>query len=301
MLHNPFLKWYLAHSRQLSYLTPIRLVILPDPFSWLFFLSQRLVTLVLLKHLLVDIYLFTGKLALAAYGDEQTPTESEDRQVLEATLEELYGMPEREETLLAPQITAIRKNLVGFPALMLSDPTWEQWRAAIEEAAELIARKHFPESDTPLEEAALGPLLYRTHAWLSTLVKGQKISVVRHIYKTRLITLFQAKDITDLMLPPIIRKVVRKTFQAYGWLKWPLKVYRFSRKTTLPAIAVNIGWILSKKSALALIYGRSFDQVCSELDMVYQLSRKPQGEGRGNGVQDGRKPEKAIVSNSPQD
>ena len=185
-------------------------------------------------------------------------------------------MEERATGQPDPRILEIRKRLVGFPGLMISDPSWAQWKSATQDAARLISRKYFPASDNPLEEAAVGPLLYRTHAWLGTLVKGEGIAIVRYLYNTRLATLFQARELSDLMLPPPVRKVIRRSFQAYGWLKWPLKAYRLSRKTTLPGIAMSIGWILGKKSALALIYGRSFDQVCEELDLVYKLSQKPE-------------------------
>jgi hypothetical protein len=285
LLHNRLFAWYFKHRSKLRYLTGVRLVILPDPFSWLAFLSQRLVTLILVKHLLVDVYLFTGKLALAAYDRVTESSMEEDNNVLVDTLEELYGMEEPKAANQDPQILEIRNRLVGFPGLMISDPTWEQWKSAIQDAAKLTAGKYFPASDNPMEEAAVGPLLYRTQSLLGTLAKGEGIAIVRYIYKTRLAILFQAKDLSDLMLPPLARKVIRKTFQAYGWLKWPLKAYRWSRRTTLPGMAISIGWILGKKSALALIYGRSFDQVCEELDLVYRLSKNIRENGPGRNFQ----------------
>ena len=130
----------------------------------------------------------------------------------------------------------------------------------------------FPIPTAPLEEAAIGPLLYRTRSWLSTLGKGNNIILVRHLYKTRLETLFFAKDISDLVLTPTVRGIVRSSFSTYGWLRWPLKIYRRVKRFSLSGVAADLGWILGKKSALALICGRTFDQTCRELDWVYRAS-----------------------------
>ena len=162
---------------------------------------------------------------------------------------------------------------MGFSTIILSNPTWQDWKSAVRKAAEVLSRRHFPDSDRPLEEAAIGPLIYRTRSLLSTLGKGNKVVVVRYVYKMRLETLLQAKDVGDLVLTPAVRGIVRTSVAAYGWLKWPLKIYRRIKRFSLPGIAADMGWIVGKKAALALIYGRTFDQTCRELDWVYRASK----------------------------
>jgi hypothetical protein len=228
-----------------------------------------------MKNLLVDITLFVGKLALDAFdGKSEGPVE-EDRHSLEEALEDLSHVEIAAAMANDPEIAAIRQKLVGFSTIMLSNPTWQDWKSAVGEAAEVLAQRHFPHSDRPLEEAAIGPLLYRTRSLLSTLGKGNNIFLVRSVYQTRLETLLQAKDLSALVLTPAVRGIVRTSFAAYGWLKWPLKIYRRVKRFSLPGIAADIGWMVGKKSALALICGRTFDQTCRELDWVYRASATP--------------------------
>jgi len=166
------------------------------------------------------------------------------------------------------------KKLLSFPAVMFSPPTWEDWKKAVRKSATIIARNHFPDSDNPLTEAAIGPLLQRIRWRLDSIAKGEETRVLGYVYKLRLETLFQAKDVTDLVLPAKVRRFIRYGFRAYGWLKWPWKLYRWSKRASLPGIAVNLGWTFGKKSIVVFIYGRAFDQVCEELDWVYKLSKE---------------------------
>lgn len=272
LVKRPWVRWYVAHRAKIQRFALIRLFIIPDPFLWILFLSRKLLILVLMKNLLVDITLFVGKLALDAFDRESNNPVEENRVVLEAALEDLSQVEIAAAMENDPDIAAIRQQLVGFSTIMLSNPTWQDWKAAVRKAAEVLARRHFPDSDRPLEEAAIGPLLYRTRSWLSTLGKGNNIILVRHVYKTRLETFFYAKDISDLVLTPTVRGIVRSSFAAYGWFKWPLKIYRRVKRFSLPGVAADLGWILGKKSALALIFGRTFDQTCRELDWVYRAS-----------------------------
>ncbi len=272
LIQRPYVQWYVAHRNAVGRFSLLRLLILPDPFSWFFFLSRKLVILVLMKSLLVDLTLFAGKLALDAFDREYDSTVEETPHILEETLEDLshIKMPPVMEN--DPTIKEIRQGLVGLPVLLYSDPAWEKWKAAVLKAADHIARRHFPGADKPLEEAAIGPLLRRTRSWFKTLGKGENVTVVRYIYKTRLETLFKARDVTDLVLSPMVRRLFRTSFRTYGQLKWPLKIYLRAKRLTLPGIAMDLGWVLGKKSALALIFGRTFDQACRELDWVYRIS-----------------------------
>ena len=276
LMQRPYVKWYVAHRYALERFSLLRLLILPDPFSWILFFSRKLVILLLMKSLLVDLTLFVGKLALDAFDREYVSTDEETPFILEETLEDLsqIKMPPAMEN--DPVIKAIRQGLVGFPALLYSNPTWENWKTAVLKAADHIARRHFPDADKPLQEAAIGPLLNRTRSWLITVGKGENVTIVRYVYQTRLETFFKARDITDLVLSPMVRRLFRTSFSAYGQLKWPLKIYLRAKRLSLPGIAMDLGWVLGKKSALVLIFGRTFDQACRELEWVYRISARAQ-------------------------
>ena len=274
LLKRPFVKWYMSHRKVVKRISHTRFIIFPDPFSWLFFLSQRLAALVILRNLIADITLFMGKLALEAYDCSREIPLTESTEFLEETLRDLSQMKEVRTISQDPSIKEIRKELLRFPALMFSTPTWADWKEAVRKSAEIIARKHFPDSDNPLAEAAIGPMLQRTRSWLNTISKREDTVLLRRIYKLRLETLFQAKDFTDLVLPTNVRRYIKYGFKAYGWLKWPWKVYRWSKRTSLPGIAVDLGWTFGKKSIIVMIYGRTFDQVCDELNWVYELSKE---------------------------
>ena len=272
LVRHPWVKWYMAHHSNIQRFTLIRLFIIPDPLSWILFLSRKLLVLVLVKNLLLDITLFTGKLALDAFDGQSDLPVDENRQSPEAVLEDLSHLEMASTLQEDPQIAIIRKDLVGFSTVLISTPTWQDWKTAVRKAAEVLARRQFPDSDRPLEEAAIGPLLVRTRSWLGTLGKGNDIRLVRYFYQTRLSTLFQAKDLSDLVFTSTVRGIMRNSLAAYGWLKWPLKIYRRVKRFSLPGIAADVGWVLGKKSAIALIYGRTFDQACRELDWVYRNS-----------------------------
>ncbi len=273
MLH-PSVKWYLEHRILIRRISRIRFLLLIDPLSWIFLLSRKVVVFLLIRTLVLDITVYVGKVALNAYDQDHDRSDEDDVAVLEETLEDLshVQMPLAMET--DPVLLEIRRELVGFSTVMLSNPTWEKWKAAVRKAADHIARKYFPDSDTPVEEAAIGPLLYRTRSWLDTLGKGETITIVRYAYRTRLETLFQARDASDLILTPTVRRAMRTALGTYGWLKWPLFIYRRAKRFSLPRMAVDLGWFVGKKTILVLIHGRTFDQVCRELDWVYRMSSR---------------------------
>jgi hypothetical protein len=144
---------------------------------------------------------------------------------------------------------------------------------AIYEAADIISRRHFPDARFPLEEAALGPLLERTCSWIGTLGEGERIGPLRHLYRMRLDTLYRAKSLSHTLLPKPAQKFVQKTLRTYGWLKWPLKTYRWAKRSSPWRFALALGWQAAKKAAVAYLYGRTFDKACQELERVYSQSR----------------------------
>jgi hypothetical protein len=271
---SPHFRWYLRHRRKLHQFSKIRFLLFPDPFTWLVFLSQRLTLLMVTKYLLLDLYLFLGRLALEAYDDQSNFIQEEDRAELEKILEELDSLPDREGLPVDPQIVAIRNRLVGLTSMAISTPTIGKWKSAVSEVAGIISRKHFPESDFPMEEAALGPLLERTYSWIAALRKGGQIRPVSHLYRIRLDTLYRAKNLSDTLLPKSIQNLVLKTLKTYGWLKWPLKSYRWSKKGSPWTIALTLGWVAAKKTIAVYVYGKTFDKACKELEHVYSQSRE---------------------------
>jgi len=270
-----FYKYYFRYQKMIQRFSQLRLFLLPDPFIWLAYLSYRLTLLVFIKYLMVDLYLFFGKLALEAYDNERTLFHVEGgEEELERTLTELESLEDQEEPYMDPQIKEIRNRLIGFPSMMTSNPTFIEWKNAVHEAAGYISKKYFPESDSPLEEAALGPLLENARSWIATFGKGKEFPVLRRFYQTRLDTLYRVKSLSDIILPKPIRIFADKALKTYAWLKWPMKVYRSAKKGSPWKIAIEVGWTVSKKASLVYIYGKTFDKACKELERVYYQSRE---------------------------
>jgi len=251
-----------------------RLVILPDPFSWLAYLSNRLTMLTLTRCLLVDAYLFVGRLAVHAYNEEgkEEPIPSELGE-LEKTLEDFDSLEPSEPDVTDPQLLEIRNRLVGFPSMLIFSPGLEDWKKAVERAAKVIAGKYFPDTERPLEEAALGPLLTRSQIWIKSLCKTEKIPVVKRFHRIQIQSLYRMKSFTDIWLPKQVRIFAKKTWDMYRWMKWPLMVYRGVKKSSPAGIAMDVGWMVSKKAFTNFICRYTFDMACQELEMIYSQSR----------------------------
>ncbi len=271
---SPLYRGYIRYRTGIRQAARLRLLLFFDPLMWVAFLSNQLTILILVKYLMVDLYLYFGRLSLEAFEDPQkTDTEEEKiKENLEETLKELGSLEETLELPDDPQLRSIRNRLVGFPAILASDPSFADWKNAVLAAAEVIASRNFPESEKPLHEAAVGPILERSRCWLSTLSKGEEYLIARRFYQLRLITLFQAKNFSEQLLPELLRRFIEKTFMTYGWLKWPLKVYRWARKRSPWTIAIEVGWQAAKKASLAHLYGKTFDKACREIEIIYRES-----------------------------
>ena len=272
------LGWYLGHRRWIRRLSLFRFLILPDPFSLLAYFSHRLTLLTLTKYLMVELYLFSGRLALEAYGNRENRAAAEGREELEEVLEAMETLEEGEETGMDPAVRQVRDRLVGFTAMLTSNPSFIKWKDSVVEAAEIIARKHFPESEAPLEEAALGPLVERTRSWLGAFTKREEYPLLKYFYRMRLETLYKAKNFSETYLPKPVRSVLRTSLRTYVRLKWPMKVYRMIKRISPWKIALEVGWQVTKKAGLARLYGKTFDRACGELEIVYSRSRRL-GEG----------------------
>ncbi|MEA3360799.1 MAG: hypothetical protein U9R17_15525 [Thermodesulfobacteriota bacterium] len=251
-----------------------RLVILPDPFSWLAYLSNRLTMLTLTRCLLVDAYLFVGRLAVQAYNEEgkEEPIPSELGE-LEKALEDFDSLEPSEPGVIDIQLLEIRNHLVGFPSMLISNPGLEDWKTAVGNAAKVIAGKYFPDVERPLEEAALGPLLTRSQIWIKSLCKTEKIPVVKRFHRIQIQSLYRMKSFADIWLPRQVRIFAKKTWDMYRWMKWPLTAYRAVKKSSPIGIAMDVGWMVSKKAFINFICRYTFDMACQELEMIYSQSQ----------------------------
>ena len=274
---SPALRWWRHHRQTIQRVSTFRLFLYTDPLMLLAYASNRLTILILLKYLLADLYLFLGKVVVDAF--ENSPISNVEYETseaeLQATLEELNSAGEsiqNNEYSSDPQIAVIRRQLVGFNALLTATPTPKTWWAAAIEAAELIAKKYFPDAPKPIEEARLGPLLDQIRLWIDTLSRGDQYLITRQLYRLKLETVYRAKDFPT-RIPSSIKSIIGKSYFAYGWLKWPMWVYRWAKRRSPLTVAVTIGWHAAKKASLAYLYGRAFDQACLGLESVYRESR----------------------------
>ncbi len=119
-------QYLIRYHMVIKRLFQLRLVILPDPFSWLAYFSNRLTMLTLTRCLLVDTYLFIGKIAIQAYDEENKESEfSTGINELEKTLEDLDSLKLSDLDIYDPQVQEIRNRLVGFPSIFVSSLGFE--------------------------------------------------------------------------------------------------------------------------------------------------------------------------------
>ena len=272
--HYWIVRWVHRYRKLLAKMFQLRLVIVPDPFSWLAYLSNRLTMLTLTRCLLVDIYLFVGRLAIQVYDEEEKEEpDSFKANELEKTLEDFDSLEPSEPDITDPKILEIRNRLVGISSMLMASPGLTDWKNAVEQAANVIAKKYFPDAERPLEEAALGPLLTRIQMWIKSVCKTEKMPVVKRFHRIRIQSLYRVKSFTDIWLPKQVRIFAKKTWSMYRWMKWPLIVYRGVKTSSPIGIAINVGWILSKKAFANFLCRYTFDIACEELEIIYRQSR----------------------------
>jgi len=274
---SPLYLWARRHRRWFGRFLRVRLLFYLDPTMWLAYLSNRLTTLLLVKYLLVDMYLFVGQLALQVFARPSDEPVIPDPESLEETLEALETAETSKTPAEDPKIAEIRRRLAGPAVLLGATPSLTDWKSAVQEAAAVIAVRHFPQSDEPLLEAAVGPLLQRSRVWFEALARGEDYRLTRRLYRVRIETFYRAKNITDLPLPRVMRGVLKTVYDTYGWARWPVRLYRWARKRTALTLALEIGWQAAKKATIAHLYGRSFDLACRELEKIYLSSRRLRG------------------------
>ena len=253
----------------------LRLIILPDPFSLLAYFSNRLTMLVLTRCLLMDVYLFVGKMAVDTYDEAASEDTGFINPVdeVEKALEALDAVAPSEPHQQDPRIREIRNRLVGINTFLFSTSGFQDWKTAVQETAEVIAAHHFPAAERPLEEAAIGPLLYCCQDWIKTLSETEKIPIVKQLHRVRLESLYNIKSITEFAFSSQALIIAKRTRDLYRWMKWPLRIYRWIKKTSPLKITIDAGWILARKGFVNLALRYTFDTACRELDAVYRQSR----------------------------
>ncbi|MBF0451457.1 MAG: hypothetical protein HQK75_12200 [Candidatus Magnetomorum sp.] len=276
---NSILSFYLKYRKIIQKISLIRLFILPDPFSWMFYISNQFTVITLTRYLLLEIYFYTGRLAVYAYGQssnihKQVSFSQEELEALMLDLEQFQAITSNVDIL---EINMIRKKNLGFAKGLLSDLSVKQWKQAVMESAQVIAVHHFPDSSQPLMEVSVGPLLERSRYWIKTINKIQSIPVVDKMVDVKIEVIFQAKVMID-NVPPKLKQTIASTMKFYRWAKWPILIYRLAQKMTPIGIATSLGWMVTQKSLLFYGYQYTFYLVCDELNVVYMLSLNDQTE-----------------------
>jgi hypothetical protein len=272
---NPIMALYLKYRKLIQKISLIRLIVLPDPFSWIFYLSNQFTVITLTRYVLLEIYLYTGLLAIHAYGQtdkqQQVSFSQEEIESLMLDLEKLQAI---DSSMLSevPELKIIRKKNLGFGRGLLANLSLKQWKMAIEESAQAIASMHFPDTEKPLFEACIGPILERSRYWLKTVNTIQSLPIIHKMSDVKLETVFQAKLMIEAM-PESIKQAITASMKIYQWAKWPITIYRIARKTTPVGIATSIGWIVTRNCIVFYIYQYTFYTACDELNAVYKLSR----------------------------
>lgn len=270
---SPTIAWILARWQTFRTFRHALRFILPDPFIWIAYLSQRLTVMMAVRCLLIDLYLFTGKCALEAYDSkgEISPIAMDEGNtdiVLDAYENEL----EKESALLSPELAELRSELTGLPGRLWRPPGFDEWWQSVEKAARLIAEGYFPEAPKPLDEATCRVLLDRGRYWLQAMSDARRMPVVRPLYQITLKRLQQVKTVSESDLVRTTGKMADGVWSLWRWARWPIKVFRWVRRRSPAGVAVEMGSTLAVKATHNYLARYGFDRACRELDMVYRLS-----------------------------
>jgi hypothetical protein len=268
-----FFKFIMRYQAFFVRVNQLRLVLLPDPFLWLIYFSNQWTLMTLTRFLLLEIYLFMGQLAIETYDcnpDTENKQYSDDE--LLQVLKEIETLGINDELSIYSELKPIRNRLVGFNTIWGQMPGLDIWKQSLQEAIRIISTQHFPDSPNPVEEVSLGPLLKRTVHWLNSIMEIRKYLIVKYMYEVELATLIQVKSLTDIPELKNLGVLARKSLVIYGWIKWPLKIFQRAKKFTAAGVAMDIGWLVARKSFINFCSRKVFDLTCKEFDLVYRLS-----------------------------
>ena len=268
-------KWYMQNKKKIQQLLAFRIIFFPDPFTWVIYFSNRLSIVTLSKYLMVDLYLFFGKLAIEAYSKQDIDLSEDNLEESYIDIEEFDRLQNIGDASVDPRILMLRRKLLGTSLKVTSMPTFSKLKSSVNDAAFIISKKYFPQSNAPLEEAEIGSLLDMLRSWITFVENGKQSFLLKHVYKIRVDTLLRAKQLSDIIVPYPVRNVVSKTYKTYNWLKWPVNIYRLTRGASPWKIAADIGIATTRRAAFSYIYSKAFDKACNELEKVYAKSSKP--------------------------
>ncbi len=265
---------YIRYRRWINRANVLRLILLPDPFSWLIYLSNQLTILSLTRFLLMDIYLFAGKQAIQAY-DHETRCDiiSQDTSEIEQELAELAELADPEFRPEDPRIQEIRNRLIGVNSLIFASPGFTEWKSGFQEALHVIAGTYFPESPAPIDEAKLGPILIRCQFWLQSVCNTEKLPIVSRFHRIEFRYLYSVKAIAEHPRFRQFGALTKKSWNIYRWMQWPLLIYRLIKKTTPAGMAASVGWMLVQKGTVNYLSRKAFDMTVLEMETVYRLSQ----------------------------
>jgi len=265
--------WIKFLNRTIRNVFRLNMIVLADPLSLAVYVSNRLTILLLTRCLLLDVYLYVGRSAVRIYGQESEPLrEMESGETLEQVLQDLEGLRGMPPPVMPPSILEVRRRLAGYSTMLGGTPGIRAWKAAVVETATLVAKRYFPDSDRPLEEVALGPLLERGRIWLNTLSQTENYPVVKRFHGVKLNSMYTAKSFTDRYLTQQVRTAAKTGFRLYRWTRRSFKLYRLIRRTSPVAVSIQIGWIMARRGIVRYFYGYAFDRTYRELEIVYRDS-----------------------------
>ena len=271
--NNPLFLFYLKYRKAIQKISFIRLFILPDPISWLFYFSNQFTVITITRYLLLDIYLYVGRLAVSGYGQKGKQAISLSAEELELLILDFEKCQPVVSTVNIPQLSNIRKKKLGFGKGLLSELSFAKWKEAIVDSSMVIAAHHFPDSEQPLLEVSVGPLIDRCRYFVKTINKIQSIPVVYKMADVKIEVFFQAKLILD-NIPPTLKQAISSTMKLYRWAKWPMTIYRLAQKMTPVGMAVSLGWMFTRNCLVCYVYHYSFYYVCDEMNMIYHYSKE---------------------------
>jgi len=270
--NNPVIRFSVRNRLWLQRLNHLRLIVLPDPVSWLIRLLNQWIVLRLLRFFLVDITLFIGRQAVLAYGEDRNLSERQPSiQDIERALEDMKREEEPIDPLSDGSTRDIRSRLLAG-RYYLRPPTWRQWQTAIRELVEQKARLYFPDSVSPTEEALLIILLKETEALLETISRSRRIAVLNKLHGIRLASLLRIGKAIDTPVSRLSGNLLLRSWDTYQWASIPLKVFRMIQRASPAGIAWQTGWFLLQRSLWYYIGKTTFDAMAIRIDRVYRLS-----------------------------
>ena len=272
--HSLF-NWFLRHRSLISRLMLIRRFLLIDPFSWAAYFSNRMTILIITRTLLLDVYLFIGLLAIDVYDPQTTKRDNRiDNDQLAETLATLYDSSFSDEWQNDPELAQIRSQLTAIPKKIIQPPTINEWKQSILTATNIIAARHFNQSNAPMEEAALGPIVTQLQNLLRSITEVKSYAGIKQLFAVRLESLYDIRAFTGNVSRWRITRLMQKAWGGYRTLRWPLKFYRWIKGSSPTGIAMGMGWEILQKTMINFLARFTFDKTCKEIDGLYYRSKK---------------------------